>query len=220
MLNSLIEAINKKNIESQDRINKDVKTYTQFVLVMKFLLPLITFFILLVVIIYPLLNNSNDGSSVNFLENTNLDSDKLSLVNARYFGVDKNGQQFSITASKATEKKEDKNSIILNTPQADIILEDGNWLMVGANYGEYLRSQSVLNLEGNVSLFQDQGYEMHTENATLYIEKGSGKGDRAVNAQGSFGLLTAEGFKFKNKGDVFFFNGPAKLTLSPFRKKK
>lgn len=220
MLNSLIESINKKNTESRNKINKDVKAYTQFVLVMKILLPLSTIFIFFIVIIYPLVNKSNKESPSIFVENIDLNSDKLSLVNARYFGVDRNGQQFSITASKATERKDVNDSIILNTPQADMTLKDGNWLMIGASYGEFLRNQSLLDLKGDVSLFQDQGYEMHTENATLNIENGSGDGDRTINVQGSFGLLTAEGFKFRDKGEVFFFKGPAKLILNPYREKE
>lgn len=215
MLNFIMESFFSKNKTSFNEVSNAVEKYTKFVLLMKLLLPGFAIIILLSVIIIPFLNSSSGDISENFLEPFGSVSDRLSLMNARYFGVDQSGQKFSITANTASESEIDKNKIILKSPQADISLKNGTWLMVSAESGEYNRKQSILNLKGDVSLFQDEGYEMHTDTATLFIESGSGKGDRRINAQGSFGQLTSQGFKFTNKGDIFFFKGPSKLILNP-----
>ena len=90
-------------------------------------------------------------------------------MNARYFGTDTAGQPFSVTAQSVREAADNKDNIDLTAPQADISLNDGTWLIVGAETGQYHRETQVLDLTGAVNLFQDQGYELHTESATIML---------------------------------------------------
>jgi len=205
---------NTTQFHQKNNLGRSVERYSRFVSIMKVLLPALAFLLIVVVIIMPQLNDQLDSqvSEDIFLDGD--DPDTLSLVNARYFGTDRSGQRFSITASSAREVKGQEKQVKLDTPQADISLKDGTWLMVGADSGLYDRGNQVLNLKGQVSLFQDQGYEIHTDLATVFIQDGSGEGDKPVYTQGSFGQLESLGFKFKEKGKVFYFLGPAQLILN------
>jgi len=208
---------NSDRFQQKTNLGQSVESYSRFVSIMKVLLPALAFILVIIVIVMPQLNDQLDSelSEEIFLDDG--EADTLSLVNAKYFGTDSAGQRFSITASSAREVKGQEKQIKLNTPQADISLKDGTWLMVGADSGLYDRGKQVLNLEGKVSLFQDQGYEIHTDLATVFVQDGSGEGDKPVYTQGSFGQLESLGFKFKEKGKVFYFLGPAQLILNSKR---
>jgi len=86
--------------------------------------------------------------------------------------------------------------------------------MVGAETGQYHRGTQTLTLEGEVNLFQDQGYELHTQTAIIMLEQGSASSTTPVSSQGPFGQLQSQGFKLQDKGKIVYFTGPARLVLN------
>ena len=100
-------------------------------------------------------------------------------------------------------------------PKADITLEDGTWLVLTANDGEYSREEKALNLAGQVNLYHDSGYEFRTERAAIDLTTGTALSNDPVSGQGPFGRLAAAGFRMMNKGKVIHFLGKSKLTLYP-----
>lgn len=195
-------------------IKSSVEKYSRFVSTMKIALPSFAGLLLAVVIILPQLRGEPDQLSVEISVTSDETGTTLSLVNARYLGTDTSGQPFSVTAQSVREAVDDNDTINLTAPQADISLNDGTWLMVGADTGQYHRETQMLRLDGEVNLFQDQGYEMHTDSATVMLEQGSASSSTPVRSQGPFGQLESQGFKLQEKGKVVFFTGPARLVLN------
>jgi lipopolysaccharide export system protein LptC len=52
-----------------------------------------------------------------------------------------------------------------------------------------------------------------TEQASVQIDQGSADGDRATQAQGSFGTIESEGFRLRDRGAVMIFTGKAHAVL-------
>src|SRR5262249_52283275 len=100
--------------------------------------------------------------SMSSLDLGNLDT--LAMSNAHFEGVDEKKRPFSISADKATQVTEDADTIDLNQLQADMTMKDGAWLSLTADSGRLQRSKKLLDLMGQVNLFHDQGYELHTHN--------------------------------------------------------
>jgi lipopolysaccharide export system protein LptC len=73
----------------------------------------------------------------------------------------------------------------------------------------------LLDLYGDVLLYQDRGNEFHTDSARIDMLNGTAEGHDAVSGQGPFGHVTAEGFALHNRGDVIIFTGKTHLTLLP-----
>lgn len=195
-------------------IRSSVEKYSRFVSAMKIVLPSFAAVLVAVVIILPQLRSEPEQLTAEIAVVNDGAGDTLSLVNARYLGTDSSGQPFSVTAQSVRETADDDDNIALTAPQADISLNDGTWLMVGANTGQYHRESQMLRLDGEVNLFQDQGYELHTESATVMLEQGSATSSMPVRSQGPFGQLESQGFKLQDKGKIVFFTGPARLVLN------
>ncbi|MSO96703.1 MAG: LPS export ABC transporter periplasmic protein LptC [Rhodospirillaceae bacterium] len=194
----------------------DVARYSKFVGYMRIGLPAVAVILVLLVFVLPYFMGNDERFRVGTVTTplTEAAVDALSMVNARYFGTDKKGQPYSLTAKGVKERGEGDKRIELTAPQADITLTGGEWLSITAGSGLYDRDSETLDLTDNVSLFQDKGYEMHTSAANIRLKDSSASGRTAVQSQGPFGQLDAQGFDLFDKGERVLFLGPAKLVLT------
>ncbi len=195
-------------------VARSVAQYSRFVGIMKILLPSAAGLLLLLIVVLPQFRQQDDRFRIgmNLIEESATDT--LNMTNARYYGTDDKGQPYSVTAANVRERPDDDPAVDLTAPQADISLADGSWLSISAHTGVYNREQQLLDLDGNVSLYQDQGNEFHTGSARVDLEKGEAAGSDAVNSHGPFGSLEAAGFTMSETGKVVYFVGPAHLVLN------
>jgi lipopolysaccharide export system protein LptC len=189
--------------------------YTRFVGWMKIVLPSVAALVLGLVLVWPQIVGRDERFRVSFSNISTKDVDTLSMVNARYYGTDKDNQPFSVTADTANEASKGAKAVELDAPKADLTTKDGQWLVLSADNGLYSQPSSTLDLLGNVNLFHDKGYEIHTPSASADLKMGSASGDDVVHGQGPFGVLTSEGFRLYDKGARIVFTGKAHLVLDP-----
>ena len=189
--------------------------YSRYVNFMKFILPLMALALVAAIMIWPPLQVMDTSFSI-ALSNAKLSTKEgLSMVNARFVGVDLKKQPFSITADIAKNLLKDMTQIELEMPKADITVSDGSWLVLTANSGVYYQKRKFLNLEGAVNLFHDSGYEFKTKKANIDLNQGIAISNEPVKGQGPFGQLQAEGFQIENKGNKISFLGKSKLVFFP-----
>ena len=189
------------------------RLYGRFVGFMKVMLPTIATALLIIVVIWPHLDEQHDKFAIGFAKIDKSAAENLRMVKARYTGVDRSERPFSITA-EAAEQADPKSPIIeLIQPKADIVMEDGSWIAVTAELGNYNRATQFLELLGTVNLFHDKGYEFRTASAVLDLRAGDAIGTEPVRGQGPFGQLQAESFIIRNRGERIEFRGSARLIL-------
>ncbi len=133
--------------------------------------------------------------------------DSLAMSNAHFEGLDQEKRPFSVSAEKATQVDSSSDIIDLRAPQADMTMKDGVWLSLTADTGRLQRSKQLLDLTGQVNLFHDQGYELHTRDVHIDLAKDSAVGNEAVAGQGPSGELTAEGVEVFDSGRRIVFLG-------------
>lgn len=192
----------------------EVNRYSKFVGTMRLALPAVAIVLLLLVLVVPLFRGGDDQFKPGELVTKALGPDSLSMTNARYSGTDAKGQPYSVSAKGVRERTGDDKRVELAAPQADVTLESGTWISLSAQSGLYDRSGDKLDLSGEVSVFQDQGYELHTESMSINLKTGNATSRAAVDGQGPFGELKATGFDLQEKGDVVMFTGPARVILN------
>lgn len=194
-------------------VKKISRTYTRYVQMMKLLLPLVAVILLIMIIIWPHLHGESRQFSIGFSNIEISDAKDPSMINARYVGTDNDNQPFAITADIAKKTDDITQSILLELPKADLTLQDGSWVVLTAQTGLYDRPTQYLELEGDVNVFHDSGYEMHTESAAIDLANGSAQGYSEVIGQGPFGQINAEGFRLIDKGRTIVFTGKTSATL-------
>jgi lipopolysaccharide export system protein LptC len=134
------------------------------------------------------------------------------MQGAQYRGIDANGQPFTLTATTANQRG--ANDIALARPQGDITLHSGAWIMLKSDTGVFDQKRQVLGLNGNVTLYRNDGTTMTGPDAKIDLKQGSATSASPVQAAGPFGTLNAAGgFTITDRGTDVVFNGPVKLTL-------
>jgi lipopolysaccharide export system protein LptC len=188
--------------------------YSRFVTSMKIILPSVAISIVAIVLIWPQLTGKDERFQLSFSKLNQKDVDLLTMVNARYHGVDAKNQPFTVTADTANENASKKAKVVdLDHPTADLTTKDGSWLTVSADTGIYSQLDNSLSLLGGVNVFHERGYEIRTASATMDLKAGSVSGDDPIKGQGAFGEVEAEGFRVYDKGQRIIFTGKSKLVL-------
>jgi lipopolysaccharide export system protein LptC len=194
--------------------------YSNFVRAMKFLLPTIALLLIGLIVAWPHIDVSDAKFRIGFADLTVKEADDPSMLNPRYIGSDDDNQPYSVTAEIARRLSATGNVIELDSPKADILLEDGTWLVLTARRGIFGREAEALDLVGAVVLYHDSGYEFLTEKAKIDLETSSAVGDQPIRGQGPFGNLQAEGFRLVDKGKTIYFTGKSNLVIYPGAGKK
>lgn len=178
----------------------------------KWLLPAAGLGLLAAIAIWPELDRMEDRARVSFRRVVQATPDSVRVVDPRYQGLDEQNRPFTVTAGVATQT-ESADIVDLDAPRADILLTDGSWVLLESRTGRYDKARNVLDLSGEVTLWQDGGNLLVTEAAEIQLHEGAASGDRPVAAQGPFGTLTSEGFRLTERGQVVVFTGRARAVL-------
>jgi lipopolysaccharide export system protein LptC len=194
--------------------------YSRFVSLMKVFLPVLAVMLIGLVVVWPYLQGKESRFRIGFSGLMLTGSEDPNMVNARYQGTDRNSRMYSITADLARNLLDGTSAVELEMPKADMVLEDGTWLVLTADTGIYTRDTATLELAGAVTLFHDSGYEFRTSKAFINLTDGLAESTEPVEGQGPFGFLKAEGFRLIDKGKIIQFTGKAKVTIYPGANKR
>lgn len=189
--------------------------YSMFVGTMKVLLPAMAAALILLIVAWPQFTGERDKFRLGATKLGSNQLDNLSMLNARFDGVDQKSQPYSVTADVATQSRQDENLIELELPKADLTLTDGTWLALTARAGEFNREARLLDLVGAVTLFHDQGFELQTSAARVDLGEATAEGEEPVEGHGTAGSIKAEGFRVLDRGRRIVFTGRSHLTLLP-----
>lgn len=186
--------------------------YSRFVGAMKILLPLMAAALIGLVVAWPDESKDAAGFLLSFANTVPGDPGAPGMSEARYIGTDGNKQPFVITAEMVTPDIETPNRFLLTTLQADITFDNGTWMSLMAPTGIYDRDKELLRLPGEVDIFSDQGFELHTTGVRVDLARSVAEGDEPVQATGPLGVLEANGFRILQRDERLFFSGGVKLT--------
>ena len=189
--------------------------YGLFVGIMKVLLPAAAAIFIMLLLAWPELTPDKDGFDLDLSELAIDQPEGLTMLNARFAGIDSRNQPFLVTADVASQAEDSESVVALELPKADITLEDGTWVALSARNGLYDRDQKTVELTGDVSFFHDEGFELHTETARFDLDKGTATSRETVTGQGVFGQIESTGFDSFEQGDRIIFSGPTQLLLYP-----
>ncbi len=197
------------------RLRHGGKRYSRFVGLMKVVLPSVAAVLVVLVVAWPQFQGVREGFRIEIAKLKLPFSGGQHLSNARFTGVDSRNRPFTVTANSAAQAEGQPGIVDLARPKADITLSSGAWVAATAKQGTYLKEDELLHLDGQVDLFHDTGFEMHTASATVDLKNGTAQGDAPVEGHGPSGALNATGFRIYDGGARILFTGKARLVLTP-----
>lgn len=199
------------------RRRRQVRRHTRLVAVMKYALPLLAAGLVVMLALWSQIRIDEGRFRIGMTDVAPIEVDKLTMSNPRFEGIDDRNRPFTVTADEASQVKDNAEVVELSRPQADMTMEDGAWVALSADKGQFQREAKLLALEGSVSLFQDRGYELHTERVSIDFNTGTAVSDAPVFGQGPVGELTGEGLRLSDKGAVIELTGDARILFYPNR---
>lgn len=181
---------------------------------MKFVLPLFALGTVAVVIAWPQLAKRHAMLPLSF---SDVESANAALVmnNPRYRGTDAKSQPYVVTADRAMQDPEDDQQVTLDNVKADLSANDGSWWSLTADTGLYHGGRRLLNLFGDVTVFGDNGYEMHGTTAEIDLSTSQLSSDDKVWGHSGVGVIRANGLRVHDKGRVIVFINGVNTTIFP-----
>jgi lipopolysaccharide export system protein LptC len=202
----------------QHSVDQSVRQYSKFVRIMKIALPAVAAVLLLLVVLLPVIREQEDRFRIGTKSDKENSSATLSMTNARFYGTDDKGEPYSLTAQGVRQVAGSK-VVELSLPKAEITLNNGTWLSASADKGVFDRDKQIIDLSGNVSVYQYQNNELHTSQARIMLKYGTAHGDAPVTGQGPFGTIQAGGFDYSSDDKKIRFTGGTKLVINHTNKK-
>src|SRR5690606_6326085 len=181
---------------------------------MKFVLPLFALGMVAAVIAWPQLAKRHAMLPLSF---SDVETANAALVmnNPRYRGTDSKNQLYIVTADRAVQDPEDDQQVTLDIVKADLTVNDGSWWSLTSNTGLYHGGLRLLHLFGDISVFGDNGYEMHGITAEVDLNTSQLSSDDKVWGKSELGLIRANGLRVYEKGRVIVFINGVNTTIHP-----
>lgn len=192
--------------------------YSQFVGLAKRILPAIAAILLLLVAVWPRLEEALEHVRLGAPRIDLRGAQDLSMVDARYTGVDRQQRPFVITADVARQNPGANDIVALDKPRGDMTTATGGWFRLIGQTGLYQPQTQLLDLFGDVRLFQDKGNEFRSDSAHIDMANGTAEGHQPIEGEGPFGHATGQGFRVLDRGDTIIFTGRSHLELVPHDK--
>lgn len=213
-----IESVIHPRLDRRRGLNPGGRGYSRFVNLTKWILPGVALALLLLVAAWPRLHEALETVQLAPLRLEAGDARELRMVTARYTGVDRDNRPFVVTADVVHQTPKADGLISLDSPKADMTTTNGSWLEVNAYTGVYQPQSQLLDLFGNVALYQDKGNEFHSDSAHVDMAAGTAESHEETRGQGPFGHVVADGFRILDRGDTVIFTGHVHLVLEPHPK--
>ncbi len=180
--------------------------------VAKYVLPVVALALLSSIALWPELSRTVARGRVTWRRLTALSMNAGQMLKPRYHGLDERGRPYTVSADHAD--RDGPIRLNLQAPVGDLTQENGTWLLLRAKTGVFMQHINELDLQGDVTLYRQDGTTMTTATATTNLKQGAATSDEYTHAEGPFGILDAQGFTMVDRGAVVQFHGPAHLVLN------
>jgi lipopolysaccharide export system protein LptC len=190
----------------------DAERYTRFVTLMKRVLPIAALVLLAAVAVYVFQPRQQDRMAMTF-ERVGEVANDLAMINPRLSGSDAKGNPFVITADRAIQLGRSSRRARLENVDADMTLDKQRWLNATAANGVFDADAKTLVLDGGISVYSDNGYELHTRSAHFDLGKGLVRGRQKVTGQGPMGTMRADSFVVDKAARQILLRGNVHTTI-------
>jgi hypothetical protein len=137
----------------------------------------------------------------------------LAMIKPRLTGVDGNGNPFVITADAAIQDAKNPKRARLRKIEADLTTDKNGWVNANAANGVVDMKAGSLEMGGGIDIFSDAGYALHSQAASVDLNKGVVHGHSEVTGQGPMGTMRADQFHYDRDSHQLSLDGHVKMTL-------
>jgi len=194
-------------VREVDHLIGKLGRYTRFVFYSKRALLVVAGILTLALIAWPLLTKDRSGLRVSFVDSKTAAANKVAspvMDNPEYRGQGSTGQQYKINGITATQKT--PTLVIIDKAEGQMLRTDGKWYQVTADRAEYQQDKKIVDLYGNVNVYDMNGTNFVTAHATVEMQTMHIWGTDPITGTSDMGNIVASGFEIEDNGDHIIFN--------------
>jgi lipopolysaccharide export system protein LptC len=186
--------------------------YSRFVVLMKRILALGAFLIIAAVLAFFFVQRMPRQLQMSYERLGYLQND-LTMMKPRLAGTDSKGYPYVITAERAVQDIGNPKKARLQRLEADLSLENSNWVNIRAKSGMVDMITGQLELYDGIDVFTANGYELHSNSASANLKQSVLHGHETVTGQGPAGTLRADQFHADRDTGILTLSGHVYMTL-------
>jgi lipopolysaccharide export system protein LptC len=186
--------------------------YSRFVVLMKRILALGAFLTIAAVLAFFFVQRMPRQLQMSYEQLGRVKND-LTMVKPRLAGSDSKGNPYVITADRAIQDAHNPKKATLQNLEADISLDNGNWINARARAGMVDMTTGRLELYNGIDVFTAKGYELHSNSASANLKQNMIHGHETVTGHGPDGTLRADEFHADRATDILTLSGHVQMTL-------
>lgn len=208
-----------------------VQRHTSRVRFLRWFLPVLAIFALLIVVIVPLarefhLNWQSKHSKTRLrVEEVAVSLPKdgkpaqLQVTNPEFSGQDSQGHPYVVRATRVVQDGMTPGASImtLQKPQAVLLADpqQKNQVNLTAETGTYDPAAKTLDLSGPVVITNSDGFRLDLQELSVNLTEGTSVSNQPVTGTGPAGQIFGEKLELRDKGNTIILHGKSKVVLTP-----
>ena len=145
----------------------------------------------------------------------NLSGTRVTMDLPKLMGFRNDGRPYEVTAKSATQDIRAPGLVDLLDLRADVGMADKSRAQVSAHQGHYDSGKELLNLNSDVVLKSDSGYDVLLQSVDIDFHAGSMISDRPVRVTMRNGSIKADRMAITDNGKHLTFEGNVRSVLLP-----
>lgn len=131
----------------------------------------------------------------------------IRMINPHFFGRDRQGRAFELTAAEASRADGDMQEVLLERVVVTLDISGPHPSRLSADHGVYREDTRILRLTSNVHVDDGRASSIVTNQAVVDTRAGTVTGARGVDSQTTAGDISAGNYSVLEKGDRVIFRG-------------
>lgn len=190
-----------------------IKIHSRRVFLFKRYLPIFAFLLTSVMIAWPALKTQKDDFVATLPTKETLKGRQTDMEEVRFFSKDSRDNPITVVADTVRETDMERQIVLMELPKATYRMADGVLLTSVTPYGMVFQQDKYFYFEENVHSETNTGYRALSSRVVCEYEVGTLGSSSPVWIKGPVGMLQADGFLMKEKGNWLHFKGNTATLL-------
>ncbi len=184
----------------------------KFVRSAKLIMPSLAAVLIGLLVLYPSLKQDDVVANLNDTLPKKGELEKLHIENTEISITDKDNKVSRIFADQVDETTPGSKLMKIINPRGELPAgSKDDRVKVSSDIGYYNQNANTLKVENNVKAVYSDGTTVKTQEAFYDFNKAFGNGDKDVYAQGEWGQLWSEAFKYNQGQEILILVGKSKI---------
>ena len=185
----------------------------------KILLPIIAGVFGMTLLILPTLKKDINEFAIDLIFPEG-DIEKMNIEKTTLYYTDTNGKVNNFIAKEIKEISSDSQTYNLISPEANIPLNNDEWINIRSSTGIYNHNSSSLDLPKQVELFYNKGLNIITQDFFYDFSKSVGFSRKPVIGDGFLGKFNSEGIEISTQNNILSLIGKTTIFINEETLKK